>query len=97
MGGIDVTQKEIRIGMVGVDTKADYAKVAHVSAINGFPGLKLAAVVTRNEQSAQEAAEAFGADRWFSDPITMIGDDQIVAYPSVGSHGMRTKNCRCGD
>jgi len=31
----------------------------------------------RNEQSARKAAEAFDADRWFSDPLAMIGDDQI--------------------
>jgi predicted dehydrogenase len=51
--------------------------MSHVPAINGLPGLKLAAVATRNEQIAREAAEAFGADRWFSDPFAMICDDQI--------------------
>jgi predicted dehydrogenase len=30
-----------------------------------------------NEQSAREAAEAFGAERWFSDPLAMIRDDRI--------------------
>ncbi len=34
-------------------------------------------MATRNEQSAREAAEAFGADRWFSDPFEMIHDDRI--------------------
>ena len=66
-----------RVGIVGADNKASWAKVSHVPAINGLPGLKLAAVATRNEQSAREAAEAFGADRWFSDPFAMIRDDQI--------------------
>src|SRR6266568_9656965 len=66
-----------RVGIVGADNKASWAKVSHVPAINGFPGLKLAAVATRNEQSAREAAEAFGADSWFSDPFAMIRDDQI--------------------
>ncbi len=51
--------------------------MAHVPAIKGLPGLKLAAVATRNEHSAREAAEAFGADRWFSDPFAMIRDEQI--------------------
>jgi predicted dehydrogenase len=72
-----MTQKEIRVGIVGADTKASWAKVSHVPAINGLPGLKLAAVATRNEQSAREAAQAFGADRWFSDPFAMIRDDLI--------------------
>jgi predicted dehydrogenase len=35
------------------------------------------AVATRNEHSAREAAEAFGADRGFSDPFAMIRDDRI--------------------
>jgi predicted dehydrogenase len=51
--------------------------VSHVPAINGLPGLELAAVTTRTEQRAREAAEAFGADRWFSDPFAMIRDEQI--------------------
>ena len=72
-----LAQKEIRVGIVGANTKASWAKVSHVPAINGLPGLKLAAVATRNEQSAREAAEAFGADRWFSDPFAMIRDDRI--------------------
>ncbi len=72
-----MTQKEFRVGIVGADTKASWAKVSHVPAINGLPGLKLAAVATRNEQSARQAAEAFGVDRWFSDPFAMIGDDLI--------------------
>jgi predicted dehydrogenase len=72
-----VTQKEIRVAIVGANATASWAKVSHVPAINGLPGLKLAAVATRNEQSAREAAEAFGADRWFSDPFAMIRDDRI--------------------
>jgi predicted dehydrogenase len=72
-----VTQKEIRVGIVGADTKVSWAKLSHVPAINGLPGLKLAAVATRNERSAREAAQAFGADRWFSDPLAMIRDELI--------------------
>jgi predicted dehydrogenase len=72
-----VTQKDIRVGIVGAKAKAGWAKMSHVPAIRGLPGLKLAAVATRNEQVAREAAAAFGADRWFSDPFAMICDDQI--------------------
>ena len=72
-----MTQKEIRVGIVGASATQSWAKVSHVPAINDLPGLKLAAVATSNEQSAREAAEAFGADRWFSDPLTMIRDDRI--------------------
>jgi hypothetical protein len=76
-GGVALIQKEIRVGIVGADARASWAKVPHVPAIKGLPGLKLVAVATRNERSAREAAEAFGADRWFSDPFAMLRDDRI--------------------
>src|SRR5260370_12711031 len=71
------TQRELRVGVIGADTKTSWAKVSHVAAINDLQGLRVAAVATRNEQSAREAAKAFGADRWHSDPFTMIRDDRI--------------------
>jgi predicted dehydrogenase len=70
-------QEQIRVGIVGANAKKSWASVSHVPAIKGLTGLKLAAVATRNEQSAREAAEAFGADRWFSNPLAMIDDDRI--------------------
>jgi predicted dehydrogenase len=76
-GGLALIQREVRVGIVGADARASWAKVSHVPAIKGLPGLKLVAVATRNERSAREAAEAFGADRWFSDPFAMLRDDRI--------------------
>lgn len=72
-----MTQTDIRVGIVGANASKSWAKLSHVPAINALPGLKLAAVATRSEQSAREAAEALGADRWFSDPFAMIRDDRI--------------------
>jgi predicted dehydrogenase len=72
-----MSNNKIRIGIVGANAKSSWAKLAHIPAIKGLPGLKLAAVATRNQQSAREAAEAFGADRWFSAPVAMIRDDGI--------------------
>jgi predicted dehydrogenase len=72
-----MTQTEIRVGIVGANADVSWAKVSHVPAIKGLHGARLAAVATRNEQSARQAAEAFGADRWFSDPYAMIRDDRI--------------------
>lgn len=72
-----MAQSDFRVGIVGASNKVSWAKLSHVPAIQGLSGVKLAAVATRNERRAREAAEAFGADRWFSDPFTMIRDDQI--------------------
>jgi predicted dehydrogenase len=38
-----MTQKDINVGIVGANAKS-WARVSHVPAINGLPGLKLAAV-----------------------------------------------------
>jgi predicted dehydrogenase len=72
-----MTQRQIQVGIVGASAQRSWAHLSHVPAINGLTGLRLAAVATRNEQSARKAAEAFGADRWFSDPLAMINDDQV--------------------
>jgi predicted dehydrogenase len=70
-------ESPLQVGIVGASAKSGWAKMSHVPAIKGLPGLKLAAVAASSEQSAREAAEAFGAERWFSDPFAMIRDDQI--------------------
>ena len=75
--GSAVTQSQIRVGIIGANAKVGWAKVSHIPAINGIPGLKLAAVATSNEQSARQAAEAFRADLWYSDPLAMIRDERI--------------------
>jgi predicted dehydrogenase len=77
MGDLKMTQKLIQVGIVGTSAQKSWANVSHVPAINGLSGLTLAAVATRNEQSARKSAEAFGANRWFSDPLAMINHDQI--------------------
>src|SRR5580704_13697579 len=72
-----MTQNEIRVGIVGANAEKSWAKVSHVPAIKGLPGLRLVAVATRNEQSARESAQTFGAERWLSDPFVMIHDDRV--------------------
>jgi predicted dehydrogenase len=76
-GDLAMTQKQIQVGIVGANAQKSWAQVSHVPAINGLSGLTLAAVATRNEHSARQAAQAFGAGRWFSDPFVMIDDDLI--------------------
>ena len=72
-----MTQREIRVGIVGADNNSSWAKLSHIPAINGLSGLRLAGVATRRSESARDAANAFGADRWFSDPFEMILDEDI--------------------
>ena len=91
-----MTHKDIHVGIVGANAKAGWAKLSHIPAINGLPGLKLAAVATRN--GAREAAEAFGAERWFSDPFASFqhalhNARLIDAVRRAAKRGERQKVC----
>ncbi|HEY1929435.1 MAG TPA: Gfo/Idh/MocA family oxidoreductase [Caulobacteraceae bacterium] len=72
-----MVQAEIGVGVVGVNATSRWAGVSHIPAIKGLAGVRLAAVATRNAQSAKQAAEAFGADRWYADPLEMMRDERI--------------------
>jgi predicted dehydrogenase len=67
----------LRIGIIGADIRASWAGASHIPAIQAQPGLKLAAVATRKEESAKAAANAFGAERWYANPYDLICDDSI--------------------
>lgn len=69
--------KKLRVGIIGADTKASWAGASHVPAIQSEPGLQLAAVATRRQESAKAAAEAFGAERWYAAPYALISDETI--------------------
>lgn len=72
-----MASKSLRVGIIGADTKASWAGASHVPAISSQPGLALAAVATRHEDSARAAAETFGTERWYADPHRLIADDSI--------------------
>ncbi|MBB4684395.1 Gfo/Idh/MocA family protein [Amycolatopsis jiangsuensis] len=72
-----MAERVFRVGVVGADTKASWAQVSHIPAIQGVGAVELSAVATRREESAREAAAAFGASQWFSDPFRMIADSSV--------------------
>jgi len=64
---LTITQNEIRVEIIGANTEKSWAKLSHVPAIKGFPGLRLAAVATRNERRAGNGEYIFiGARRYLS-------------------------------
>ncbi|MFE4548459.1 Gfo/Idh/MocA family protein [Streptomyces sp. NPDC056785] len=68
---------QLRVGIIGASAQSGWAQVSHVPAIQALDGVTLAAVATRREESAREAAAAFGASAWYSDPLAMIQDSAI--------------------
>lgn len=79
----------IRVGIIGADTNASWAGAAHIPALAAQPQYVLEAVATRREESARKAAETFGANRWFADPLALINDpaiDLVTVAVKVPAH-----------
>ena len=72
-----MSDRKLRVGIIGADASASWAGAAHVPALRTQPSLELAAVATRREDSAKAAAEAFGVARWYADPYALIADDSL--------------------
>src|SRR2546423_2253857 len=67
----------IRVGIVGANPRQGWAAMAHIPALTALPQFTLTAVCTTRAESAQAAAEAFGAGHAFTD----AGD--LAAHPEV--------------
>ena len=52
--------RTLKVGIIGASAGRGWAKISHVPAVQGLPGLELAAVATNDKQSADDAAKAFG-------------------------------------
>lgn len=72
-----MSRTQLRVGIVGASAQSGWAQVSHVPAIQGLDGITLAAVATRREESAREAAAAFGAETWHTNPFAMIQDPSV--------------------
>lgn len=67
----------IRVGIVGANPERGWAVRAHVPALRALPDYEITAVATSREDSAREAARAFGAAHAFTDPRA------LAAHPEV--------------
>ncbi len=69
--------KILRVGVIGASAKRGWAKISHVPAIQQLDGLELAAVVTQDQPSADEAARALGAKKGYGDAQALFADPDI--------------------
>ncbi|MFC9085777.1 Gfo/Idh/MocA family protein [Nocardiopsis dassonvillei] len=84
-----MSNDQIRVGVIGADTRASWAGASHIPALAAQPEFRLVAVATRREESARRAAEVFGAERWFADPFELIRDpsvDLVTVAVKVPAH-----------
>jgi hypothetical protein len=68
-----MTQKDIRIGIVGANSTASWAKISHIPAIQSLRGVKLAAVATRNRCLPLE-----GLPRSCGRDVVRSGHDEVA-------------------
>jgi len=71
---------KIRVGIVGATVTqggSGWGANAHVPALHALPEYELKAVCTAHEETAKASAEAFGAERAYSDFEQMIADPEI--------------------
>ena len=99
-----MTQKELRIGIVGASANGNGAEVSHVPAINGLSGLTLAAVATRNEESCKVVDEDSSAPAGSGLAAEDVGEvcrkDELVVgddYGLVLRSGLSEETGHAGD
>jgi predicted dehydrogenase len=79
----------IRVGLVGAHARFGWARHSHIPALQALPNFTLAGVATRNEDSAREAAEIFGARASFGHFRQLVQSDDVdlvVVCVKVPSH-----------
>jgi predicted dehydrogenase len=79
----------IRVGLVGANARFGWAKDSHIPALQALPNFTLAAVSTRNEDSAREAAKVFGARASFGNFRQLVQSayvDLVVVSVKVPAH-----------
>jgi predicted dehydrogenase len=68
---------KVRVGIVGASASRGFASIAHIPALQALPGFEIVAVCTSRKESAEAAAERYGARLAFADPA------QLAAHPDV--------------
>ena len=67
----------IRVGIVGASPEYGWGSGVHRRVIERLPGFTLQGVCTTREESAREAAAAFGAPLWFTDAQALAEHPEI--------------------
>ncbi len=69
--------KSLSVGIIGANARGGWAGDSHVPAVQGLHGLTLAAIATSSQETADEAAHAFGASKAYASGAALIADRDI--------------------
>jgi predicted dehydrogenase len=67
----------LRVGIVGASASRGFASIAHIPALQALSEFEIVAVCTSRQESAEAAAQRYGARLAFTDPA------QMAAHPDV--------------
>lgn len=67
----------LKVGIIGASAQRGWARISHVPAVQGLPGLELGAVVSSDRGKAEAAARAFGARIGYGDADSLFRDPGI--------------------
>jgi predicted dehydrogenase len=72
-----VTNRKVRVGMVGANPSRGFASIAHIPALQALPDFEISAVCTTRQDSADAAAKHFGVPLAFSDAEKLARDPSV--------------------
>jgi predicted dehydrogenase len=75
--GFMAASDTLRVGIVGASASRGFASIAHIPALQALPQFEIVAVCTTRQESAEAAAQRYGARLAFTDPR------QMAAHPDV--------------
>ena len=67
----------IRVGILGASATGGWARESHIPAILGLVGLELVAVATSRQETADAAAQAFGAKKAYGNATDLLNDPDV--------------------
>ena len=68
---------DLRVGIIGANARGGWAADSHVPAVQGLDGLELAAIATNKQETAEEAAHAFGVSKAYASGDALVADPDI--------------------
>ena len=84
-----MTNRKIRVGLVGVTPGRSWAARAHIPALRSLPGYEVVAVANRKERSSRAAAAAFDIPHAFANAAALAngpGVDLVAVTVKVPHH-----------
>ncbi len=72
-----MSDRKIRVGIIGLSTERGWTAQAHLPALKALPQFEIAAVATTRQETADASAKKFGIPRAFGDWRAMVAQKDI--------------------